>query len=254
MPLAVSAATPDSAERALVLARELGLPLVVPDDPRFPVRLTVTAERLELRATGQGGPVHAEFAAGRTDYRRRQGGLRSEPLARAVGLKSGFRPEVIDACGGLGRDAFVLAGLGCRVRLLERSPVIAALLRDALTRAGSDEAAARLHLIAVDAREYLAELAPTAHPDVIYLDPMYPHRTRSALVKKEMRVLRMVVGEDSDAPALLAVALHRARRRVVVKRPRPAPILDGPTPDLTFPGSSTRFDVYLIDPGRPAGA
>ncbi|MCT1282181.1 class I SAM-dependent methyltransferase, partial [Pseudomonas aeruginosa] len=81
-------------------------------------------------------------------------------------------------------------------------------------------------------------------PQVIYLDPMFPHRDKSALVKKEMRLFRPLVGDDLDAPALLQAALALASHRVVVKRPRKAPIIEGPKPGYSLEGKSSRYDIY----------
>ena len=97
-----------------------------------------------------------------------------------------------------------------------------------------------------DAISYLKKLPNNKKPDVIYLDPMYPTRTKSALGKKELRILRQIVGEDLDAGELLQVALKTARKRVVVKRPRLAPPIPGPEPNLVFKGKTSRFDVYLL--------
>src|SRR5688572_20080391 len=93
--------------------------------------------RLSLIPTGKNapGPIYADFLTGAAAHRRLHGGGRGQPIARAIGLKPGVKPpSVIDATAGLGRDAFVLACLGCEVTLLERSPTVAALLRDALER------------------------------------------------------------------------------------------------------------------------
>ena len=81
-------------------------------------------------------------------------------------------------------------------------------------------------------------------PQVIYLDPMFPHRDKTALVKKEMRLFRPLVGADQDAPALLAAALALASHRVVVKRPRKAPCIEGPKPSYALEGKSSRYDIY----------
>ncbi len=254
--IAVSPASPEQAAAAGELAAALGLPRAVFAAPGFDYFLVVTADRLELRTAGPHapGPVFVDFVGGAVGHRHRFGGGRGQPLARAVGLKAGAIPTVLDATAGLGRDAFVLADLGCSVRLVERSPVIAALLRDGLRRAAAEPELApivdRMTLIEGDAKTYLATLADTDRPDVVYLDPMYPHRTKSALVKKEMRVFRAVVGEDPDAPGLLAAALTCARRRVVVKRPRLAPSLEGPKPTTVIEGKTTRFDVYSVLAGR----
>ena len=240
---------------AAALAAELGLPSAPnPVANGFTCLLAATPERLELRELGPNaaGPVYADFAAGAVAHRRRFGGGRNQPLARAVGLKGGVAPTVADVTAGLGRDAFVLAWLGCTVRLVERSPIIAALLRDGLRRAARDPdigplAVARLSLTVADGRDYLRGLAPNQRPDVVYLDPMYPQRRKTALAGKDMRLLRQLAGDDDDAPELLVAALASARRRVVVKRPRRAPTLAGPPPGFEIVAPNTRFDVYPVN-------
>ena len=236
--------------RAEALARALGLELAETDPAPDTWHLAVTPERLELRQCGPKapGPVFVDLAGGRLGYRGPRVSARKEPLARAVGIKGGHRPHVVDATAGLGRDAFILALLGCKVTLLERHPVIAALLADGLDRATREpelaEAAGRMNLVRGDATHWLAD-----HPcDVVTLDPMYPHRDKSALVKKEMRAFRAVVGDDEDAAQVLEAFLQAARERVVVKRPVRAEPLGGQAPDFQIPGSSTRFDVYLTRP------
>jgi len=232
--------------RARQLAAELSLPLR--GQAEAALVLVVTPARLELReVAGSAGPVYADFAGGRADYRRRHGGGRAQPLARAVGFKGGAAPRVVDATAGLGRDAFVLASLGAEVVLLERSRVVGALLADALRRAREDAEvaaiAARMTLHVGDAATFLEALS--APPDVVYLDPMYPHTNKSALQKKEMRLFRVLVGPDDDAPRLLDVARRTALRRVVVKRSANAPFLAGARPDAEVASKNTRFDLYL---------
>ncbi len=232
--------------RARALADSLSLPLA--GQRGAELLLHLTRERLELREGGKNaaGPVYADFVAGRADYRRRHGGGRTQPLARAVGLRGGVSPTIVDATAGLGRDAFVLASLGARVVLLERSPVVGALLADGLRRALENAEvsaiAARMTFQVGDAVTYLETLS--VRPDVIYLDPMYPHTDKSALQKKEMRLFRRLVGPDDDAPQLLETALHVARTRVVVKRPLQAPFLGGVRPDGKIESKNTRFDLY----------
>lgn len=243
---------PDSARS---LAERLGLSFIGRVSPQGselpPLLLGYLDNRLSLVPTGKGapGPVQADFVAGAMAHRRLHGGGAGQPVARAVGLRPGIRPQVLDATAGLGRDAFVLASLGCQVTLLERSPIIHALLDDALARAALDPEvapiAARMKLLRADARTWL-EQAGEGVADVVYLDPMFPHRDKSSLVKKEMRVFRALVGDDEDAGALLAKALRCARYRVVVKRPRLAPDLDGQAPSHRLEGKSGRFDIYTL--------
>jgi 16S rRNA (guanine1516-N2)-methyltransferase len=209
--------------------------------------------RLELVQTGTKapGPVFAEFAKGTAAHRMRYGGGRGQPLARAVGLKGGANPTILDVTAGLGRDAFVLATLGCLVIMVERNPVIAALLDNGMQRAAGDPSVGRIisermHLVQADALKYLSQLAGNQRPEVIYMDPMYPHRTKSALVKKEMRFFRDIVGEDEDATALLKQSLQHAQKRVVVKRPRTAKPLPVIAPDTCIESKNTRYDIYVI--------
>jgi 16S rRNA (guanine1516-N2)-methyltransferase len=251
--IAVCAAAGVDPARADELARRLGLPLLPPDaDPRYAFVLALTPQHLELRRQGRQapGPVYVDFRDGKAAHRLRFGGGLKQTIARAVGLKQGMRPAVLDVTAGLGKDAFVLAGLGCRVQMLERSAIIAALLQDGLQRAALDPVIGRwvperLQLNVTDSLDFIGRLHDAERPDVIYLDPMYPERGKAALVKKEMRLLRELVGDDHDAPQLLAAALPVARTRVVVKRPRPAPALAGREPDFSLEAKTTRYDIYL---------
>mgnify|MGYP000597291153 FL=1 len=216
-----------------------------------PFALTWSDGHLELRKLDEPklGPVFVDFVEGAVAHRRKFGGGRGQSIAKAVGLKSGANPTVVDATAGLGRDAFVLASLGCQVTMLERHPVVAALLADGLQRAQQDAEIGewmrdRMSLRAGSALKNLQQLGFT--PDVVYLDPMFPHRQKSALVKKEMRVFQSLVGPDLDADALLPAALAVAGKRVVVKRPDYAGYLNDKTPSMSIETKSNRFDVYVV--------
>jgi 16S rRNA (guanine1516-N2)-methyltransferase len=188
-----------------------------------------------------------DFVGGAVGHRYRFGGGRGQALPRAAGFAQGQSPRVVDATAGLGRDAFLLASLGAEVVLIERSPEVAALLKEGLDRAraaGEDYAAIvkRMQLICGDARELLSGMAP----EVVLVDPMHPARGNSALVKQEMRLLRGVVGDDPDAAELMAAALASARDRVVLKWPLRAPFLPSlPPPSHSIVGKSTRYDVFM---------
>lgn len=232
-----------------VLAARWGLE----QDAANPMALVRTPERLELRKRDEPklGGIFVDFVGGAMAHRRKFGGGRGEAVAKAVGIKGDYLPDVVDATAGLGRDAFVLASVGCRVRMLERHPVVAALLEDGLARGYADPEIggwlqARLTLIHASSLQALESLRP--RPQVVYLDPMYPHRQKSALVKKEMRVFQSLVGADLDADGLLAPALLLASKRVVVKRPDYAPPLAGHATQSAVVTKSHRFDIY---PGTP---
>jgi 16S rRNA (guanine1516-N2)-methyltransferase len=125
--------------------------------------------------------------------------------------------------------------------------LIGALLEDGLLRAAEDfdvaPIVARMRLLMGNSIEVMRNWEGEP-PQVIYLDPMFPHRDKSALVKKEMRLFRPFVGDDLDAPALLEAALNLASHRVVVKRPRKAPLIEGAKPGYALEGKSSRYDIY----------
>ncbi|MBF0152258.1 MAG: class I SAM-dependent methyltransferase [Magnetococcales bacterium] len=253
--VAVTATDPALLPWTRQLAASLGLPLVPVETRSFAFLLTRTAERLELCATGPKaeGPVYVHFDPEEWTNRHRPGQGRRRDLAIAAGLRrQSTRPHVLDATAGLGRDSYILALLGCQVTMMERSPIVAALLEDGLERARRDPLIGpivreNLSFIPGDALHLMNNgVADAAQPDVIYLDPMHPPRSKSALVRKEMRRLRAIVGDDPDAQALLAMALRHARRRVVIKRPRHAEPLSQQRPTYEIVGQSTRYDVYLI--------
>ena len=193
------------------------------------------------------GDILVDFASGAATHRRKFGGGKAEGIAKAVGLNKKPGLSVIDATAGLGRDAFVLASLGAQMTLVERNPAVAALLADGLRRAALDRQIAdwlpaRMQLVHCSA---LTALPSLPAPDVVFLDPMFPPREKSALVKKEMRAFHDVVGADDDADALLAPALALAKHRVVVKRPGYAEFLAGQKPTMSIEGKNNRFDVYV---------
>ena len=244
------------ARQARTLAETLSVPflgLVKPKQVTNASLLLYSDDHgLCLQPTGKGvsGPVRAEFVSGKAGYRREHGGGTGQMIAKAVGLqKTRQTLQVVDATAGLGQDAFVLASLGCRVTLFERSPVIHAILADGLARASINEQCAditgRMQLEAGDSLDWL-QASDADSVVVVYLDPMFPHRDKSALVKKEMQVFRQVVGDDDDSDALLEAALTVARYRVVVKRPRKSEALSGPSVTTAVEGKSSRYDVYSL--------
>lgn len=191
-------------------------------------------------------PIKVDFVDGAVAHRRKFGGGRGQDIAKAVGLKHGFAPHVLDATAGLGRDSFVLASLGCKVTMIERNPVVAALLENGLDRAKLNHDIAPIANNMTLDQFSLTNGKPTLESvDIVYLDPMYPHREKSAAVKKEMRVFQTLVGEDLDADELLTPALKLAKYRVVVKRPTYAPPLANKTPSTIIKMKKNRFDVYV---------
>jgi 16S rRNA (guanine1516-N2)-methyltransferase len=188
-----------------------------------------------------------DFVGGALGHRLRAGIGRHQPLPKAAGFARNPLPRVVDATAGLGRDAFLLATLGAEVTLLERSPEVHALLERGLAQAadagsGFAEIVARMTLVRGDARDLL----PTLNPEVVIVDPMHPDRRSTALVKKEMRLMRKLVGADPDALELMQVALAHASQRVVLKWPLRADAMPGlKQPSHQILGKTIRYDVFM---------
>lgn len=189
----------------------------------------------------------ADFVGGAVGWRLRSNAGRSHALLKATGVSPSRPLRVIDATAGLGRDAFLLASMGATVTLIERSPEVHALLAEALAAAKAESAdlaeiVARMTLIHADARELL----PTLSADVVTVDPMHPERSKTALVKQEMRLLRDLVGADPDVAELMQAALAADCNRVVLKWPlRAAPPPDLRKPSHQITGKTVRYDVFV---------
>ncbi len=241
----------DLKSKAESFAHELGIPLVpLEEENLHPLLLKLTPQRLELSAEKH--MIYVDFLEPALLYRCRHGGGRKQLIARATGLHK-KNLTICDISAGLGKDGFILAALGADITLIERSPVIGALLKDGWERAQKITWIAQLHwrCLVAESKQYLSNLTEEQRPQVIYFDPMFPQRQKSALVKIKMRVLRNIVGEDLDAAETLQFALNIAKERVVVKRPRLAEAIPGPKPSFSLEGQSSRFDVYISVRFRP---
>lgn len=258
MQIAISFDTEMKA-KAFELSQTSGIPLFFSSDtnpPPYPLPpyflLHLTASHLELQVTQDSSitPLTVDFLSGKNHHRRLYGGGKGQQLAKAIGLNKYSNPTIIDTTAGLGRDAFVLATLGCEMTLVERTVPVYLLLNDALSRAKlSDDADIdiiinRIKLLHTDSLNYLSKLRQDQYPDVIYIDPMFPVREKSAKVKKEMALFHQLVGQDNDAKEIVEMAFNRALKRIVVKRPRLAECLY-PNPAFQITGKSTRYDIYL---------
>jgi 16S rRNA (guanine1516-N2)-methyltransferase len=191
--------------------------------------------------------LKCSFIEGPILHRLKYGKGRGQNLAKAVGFKFNKNRTIIDATAGLGYDAFILASLGANVTLIERSEKIYDLLKSAISEAklyGGEisKIVNRMNLLFGDSKDILPKIAP----EVILIDTMYKERKKSALVKNDMRLVREVVGSDSDHVELINVALNNASKRVVIKQPRYAETLDnirGCSHQIL--GKTIRYDVYV---------
>jgi len=241
-------------QQAKYFCQQNELPLLKSKDPHHDLLLIFHDDQIELYDRQLDTSIAIDFLSGALAHRHQFGGGRGQAIAKAVGLKSGIVPSILDTTAGLAGDAFVLATLGCPVTMLERSAIIFSLIENAIERASLSEKFAAIleqgfSVINCDASDYIEDqlITDTTAPDVIYIDPMYPHRKKSALVKKDMQILQRLHGADDDAARLLENALRFAKKRVVVKRPVTAETLSEKKPNTCIKSKKTRYDIYTIE-------
>jgi 16S rRNA (guanine1516-N2)-methyltransferase len=191
--------------------------------------------------------LRVDFVEGAVAHRLRFGGGRGQALAKAMGLRAGKTPMIIDATAGLGRDSFLLASLGAQVIMIERSEEMHMLLAQGMERAAREggqfhEIIRRMTLLKGDAKDLIPELSGEA----ILIDPMHPERKNSALVKQDLRQVRDIVGNDDDAGDLVRLAIKHALKRVVLKWPAKAKPIEGVQKcSHQIRGKTTRYDVFM---------
>ena len=169
--------------------------------------------------------------------RRSKAGHLTE-LSKACGVPQGQR-RILDACAGFGADGMTLAAQGCTVTMVERNTLVWLLLRE------HDQAFGRVTVEHGDCMDFMSGAQDW---DVVYLDPMFPPRRKTALPNlglQHLRVLSAQNGSDigDNLQQQIASARSCAAARVVVKRR-----LKDPKDALSafqIKGKSIRFDVYL---------
>ena len=166
--------------------------------------------------------------------------LKSELLAKAIGVKGSYRPKVLDLTAGMLGDTLLLLSFGCEVWASERHPVIKFLILSAIQNAQHPKTKL-FHFLPLDAQEVLLD---PPEVDTIYFDPMFEDANEKTSPRKEMRIFRNVVGKDPDAEQIFEKSLLAKAKRLVVKRPRQSVTL-GKTPAVQYIGKSTRYDVYF---------
>lgn len=180
--------------------------------------------------------------------RAKQSNLEKEMLVKAVRIKGCQEINVIDATAGMGEDSFILAAAGFNVELYEYDPVIAALLEDAIVRAKSDpllsQIASRMSFHNEDSIAAMKSLKEA--PDVILLDPMFPERQKSALVKRKFQLLQQLERPCSNEEELFEAAIMANPKKIVIKRPIKGPYLAGKKPSYSLSGKAIRYDCLVF--------
>ena len=205
----------------------------------------LTRDEAGLALVGGNMVLRGDFS--RMLPRLRRDRLSRELLVRAAKVKGVDAPVAVDATAGLGEDSLLLAAAGFSVLLCERDEVVAALLKDALERAAADPAlaavVARMRVAEGDSIEVLHSLPEP--PDVVYLDPMFPERRKSAAVKTKFQLIHQLEPPCGEQEELLGAALAASPRKVVIKRPVKGPALAGVKPSYSLCGKAVRYDVLV---------
>lgn len=196
-------------------------------------------------------PYYADFVGLNWKGLFTKGLPKTHIFRKALGVHEG-EWSVVDATAGFGGDAMLALICGANVTAVEKSPVVAEVLRGGLKRAASEYVSfkakfAKFKIVNADSAEYLRKLKPAEAPDVVYLDPMFDKPKKSAKSPKEMQLLQALLGDPPSAESELALfdaALAVAKKRVVVKRALKGKAI-APGPTSSFKGQSVRYDVYL---------
>ena len=208
---------------------------------------------LTLRLDGEGLSLHADGQVLRGDFvkmlpRVKPGMPAHEMLVKTAKIKNADGPlTAVDATAGLGEDSILLAAAGFHVTMFEKNPVIHALLSDALDRAKAvpelGEIVSRMELHNADSIEGMKCLE--FQPDVILLDPMFPARQKSALVKKKLQMIQKLEFPCVDEGEMFLSAVGAGPKKLIIKRPPKGPYLAGIRPDHSIEGKAVRFDCIV---------
>ena len=228
-------------DAADMLSRQLGVPLA----DSMGEALTLVFDGTGLSLVGYGMCYQGDFA--RTLNRVTKGRLHHEMLVKLAKTKT-EHPVAVDAAAGMGEDSFLLAAAGYEVYLFEQDAVIAALLRDALYRAGEDDRlrgiVGRMHLTEGNSIELMLQLGIT--PEIVYLDPMFPPRKKSGLIHKKLQLIQKLEQPCADERELFDAAAAMHPKKIIIKRPlNGAPLADR-KPSYTVKGKAIRYDVVVI--------
>lgn len=181
--------------------------------------------------------------------RLKQSNLQREMLVKAARIKGQPMPQtLIDATAGFGEDSLILAAAGFQVQLYEFDEVIAVLLKDGMERAMEipelKEAVGRMKLVCGDSTEGMRNL--DFKPDIVLLDPMFPARQKSALIKKKFQLIQRLESPCSTEEQLLDAAVAADPKRIVIKRPLKGPYLADRKPSYSLEGKAIRYDCFVF--------
>jgi len=233
----------DKQNRAKYLAEKLNIDII-----REPVedKMLLCLDDNGLSLLKDGLTIRGDFE--QMEKRLNPANLMHEMLVKAAKIKEmGNMPTAIDATAGLGEDSILLAAAGYQVKMFERDPIIAALLEDAMIRAEHNPVLApvieRMELVEGDSIEAMRSGKYT--PDIIYLDPMFPARTKSGLIKKKFQLLQQLESPCEEGLMLIEAARASKPKKIIIKRPLKGEYLAGIKPNHSISGRAIRYDCLI---------
>lgn len=249
LPVGLIISTDSASEAEQGLADFLGIPLIGESEDRsaygFCLQFLPKGLALhDLDATAA-KPTIVDFSSSQLESRASDS-LSQQNLIKALGVKKYPHPTVLDGMAGLGKDAYLMAMAGCQVHMLEKSKLVYSLLNDGLVRLQQlDFESLGRGSLNLEFGDFLDARPAAQQYDVVYLDPMYQSSNRKSKAKRDIERLQRLLGKEENEDSLLAHGLLLAKRRVIVKRAKNAPLFAAKKPDFNYKGSSARFDVYL---------
>lgn len=231
-------------EKAKKIAERLNIEIITNNKEKFDILLSMDESGLALVSDNM--KLYGDFS--KSIKRLKQSNLQKEMLIHAVKIKGEKENLIaIDATAGLGEDSILLAAYGYNVELYEKNPIISELLKDAMERAEKiSELKDIIGRMKVHNEDSIIAMQNLKYkPDIILLDPMFPERTKSALIKKKFQILHKIENPCSDENEMLSSAIKANPKKLVIKRPLKGEYLAGVKPDYSLKGSSIRYDCII---------
>ena len=231
-------------EKAKNIAERLNIEIITNNKEKFDILLSMDENGLAL--VSENMKLYGDFS--KSIKRIKQSNLQNEMLIHAAKMKGKKEKLIaIDATAGLGEDSILLAAYGYTVELYEKNPIIVELLKDAMERAKKiSELRDVIERMKVHNEDSIIAMQKIQfNPDIILLDPMFPERTKSALIKKKFQILHKIENPCSDENELLSSAIKANPKKIIIKRPLKGEYLAGIKPDYSLKGNSIRYDCII---------
>ena len=183
-----------------------------------------------------------DFNSGTTLWRTNR--VEHEKLIKKALGKHEAPLNILDCTAGMLQDSLLFLSLGHKVTAVEQSKILFHLLSDAINRSNDQKIFKALTLINANACSYISKGQKF---DVIYFDPMYPTRKKSALGSGQLEYLARILAIESienDSTQDFEFLSSLPIKKMIVKRPIKAEPFSKKI-NYQVLGKTTRFDIYI---------